>query len=72
MLLECLQPNAYGSRQVSRLTPYGKAWYANPELWGLDSSQVENAILDQEDDNAEGKEMKGLRFSDSTTCLGSN
>lgn len=33
---------------------YGKAWYVNPELWGLDSSQVESVILDQEDDNAAG------------------
>lgn len=47
---------------MGRLTPYGKAWYVNPELWGLESSQVESAILDQEDDNAEGKTWKRLRF----------
>ncbi|CAM9757583.1 unnamed protein product, partial [Pylaiella littoralis] len=40
---------------VGRPTQYGKAWYVNPELWGLESSpQVNSAALAEEDDNAEG------------------
>ncbi|CAM9120166.1 unnamed protein product [Ectocarpus fasciculatus] len=36
-------------------TPYGKAWYINPELWGLGSSpQEDSEVLDQESDKADG------------------
>lgn len=52
-----------GLPQVGRLAPYGKAWYVNPELWGLESSQVESAIHDQEDEDTEGKTLCGLRFA---------
>lgn len=55
-----------GLRQVGR---YGRAWYVNPELWALESSQVESAILDQENDNAEGKNLNGLRFSEGGLVL---
>ncbi|CAM9350770.1 unnamed protein product [Hapterophycus canaliculatus] len=42
-------------KPVGRATPYGKAWYVNPELWGLESSpQPEHVALDQEKDSAEG------------------
>ncbi|CAM9888831.1 unnamed protein product [Ectocarpus sp. 12 AP-2014] len=43
---------------ASHRTPYGKAWYINPELWGLGSSpQVESEVLGEESDNADGAEQ---------------
>lgn len=44
-----------GVPQANHRTPYGKAWYINPELWGLGSSpQEDSEVLDQESDKADG------------------
>lgn len=56
--MRVIPPFVDGIQQTGRPMQYGKAWYVNPELWGLKSSpRVNSAALDQEDDNAEGENL---------------